>query len=220
MASPVLLAQRTTQAILDEDVKAFSRWTGHPRWRADSVGHAEKWILAALGTSDPIAWLQRLEDRGVSSTNGGYPMPAVCEAARLGKTNVVEWLLDHGARLDAVSDYGLGRSLGHTALANDAREVMAVLWKRTGRLRTLLRPGEQEAWLEPSSLPLLKSMCDKGWSIHHPEPDPEGENAGEKVSFAQWMDQQDSLEEARKERLIAALEEARLEQELPGAPCS
>lgn len=215
MASPALLAKRTTQAIRENDTAAFARWVGHPRWRHDVGSSSQDWLLAALGSPDPIGWLQRLVEREVPLNARTAIVPVICEAARLGQADVVGWLLDRGVSPDSVSDYGLGKTLGRTALDENAQEVMAVLWEKTGRVWTLLNHSERRLWLEPSSLSMLECMCSKGWSVHHPEPDPDRTHEGAHVSFAQWLVQRDEVPLAQKERLVAVLEETRLGRELP-----
>lgn len=167
MASPSLLFERTRQAIESNDVVAFDRWTKHPRWRRSEDWDSE-WAHAALRSPNCQEWLGRVESLGVRLI-AGYRQPLLCEATRANNPAAMEWLLEKGADVDMVSDFGLGTTAGHYALTARATEAMELLWKKTGRVWSLLDSSKFSVWVRPESLAMLEHMAKRGWSPDHLE---------------------------------------------------
>ena len=203
MASPTLLFERTRQAIESNDVVAFDRWTKHPRWRR-SPEWDEAWAHAALRAACCTEWLQRMEGLGVSLLSG-YRQPLLCEAARTNNTAAMEWLLNKGADVETVSDYGLGATAGYYALKAGATEALELMWKKTGRVWSLVGPSRFSAWVRPESLPVLEHMARCGWSpddLEVSRSNPDGQ------SFRQRLADQDA---PAPPSLCAWLESSRLD---------
>jgi hypothetical protein len=88
-------------ALRDESFKVVAVLLEHERTQVDAPNHAGETALMMAALKGQLPWVQRLVAKGAAINREGWT--PLHYAASGGATDVVRWLLDQGARIDAPS---------------------------------------------------------------------------------------------------------------------
>lgn len=141
MASPELLASRVADAVKEGNLQLLNRWSQHPRFNPALA--IEAWNSAAM-RSDAVVWFEHLSQAVGPFRDVADKRRVVHDAAYTANAPALAWLFAHGARANALLDWGhtvasiplLDSSVA--ALPEQGLGVMKTVWEH-------LRPQTFEA---------------------------------------------------------------------------